>query len=381
MQHDLLSVDALLARIDNMGADMLNEPARRSIERLVREVPGDLLPVQVELFFYGALALHDQHRVDDILASSATPYALNKHELFWTSLYPILRQAGYTLRARYAPGWQHHGPQQVKGDSSFWGKFPEARALHPFSFRAVPAVSMRTGANTFLKVLHTRRGHPNANEIDILKYLNEEPRRSHPHNICVPVHDYIRVPSTSSKIDPEISIAVMPALRPSIRFEDCMICGFVLHGIKQLLQGLAFLHSHGIAHRVTWTGGQIELPEVPLHSVWDRSPLDASVRYDPFAADIFALYQACYMNFERLGPFFEDLCDRMEATDPAKRPSAADCVRLFQREFERLPRRCFYRATYSLKAARIVDGWAGVAHTLVHRALAVCWFWIFGDTV
>lgn len=107
--------------------------------------------------------------------------------------------------------------------------------VQPFSFRAVPAVSMRTGAKTVLKVLHTRRGHPNANEIDILKYLNEEPRRSHPHNICVPVHDYIRVPSTSSIIEPELSIAVMPALRPSIRFEDCIICGFVLHGIKQLL--------------------------------------------------------------------------------------------------------------------------------------------------
>lgn len=124
-------------------------------------------------------------------------------------------------------------------------------------------------------------------------------------------------------------------------------------------QGLAFLHSHGIAHRclihwqyrdftlsndgyrrdicsknimlspsgppfrvylidfglasqfapqslpqrVTWTGGQIELPEVPLHSVWDRSPVDASVRYDPFAADIFALYRTCSMNFERVRVF------------------------------------------------------------------------------
>ncbi|KZV98039.1 kinase-like protein [Exidia glandulosa HHB12029] len=417
LQQDyLLSLDALLAHLERISPDLLSESARRSLERLARGIPGDLLPVQVELFFYGALALHDQQRVDDTLAASASPHGLKKHEIFWTSLYPFLRQAGYSLRRRYAPGWRHQGPPQMEGGPSFRKHFPEAQPLDTLSFRAMPADCMRTGEKIVFKVLHTRRGHPNAEEINILRFFNEEPRRSHPHNVCVPVYDYIRVPNTESSTDPEISLAIMPSLRPSGLLGVCLIYGFALHVIKQSFEGVAFLHSLGIAHRdicpsnimlspngppfrvyfidfglashfnplslpqrVTWTGGQTELPEVPYISALDRQPVDRSIRYDPFAADIYALYDAYLLKLT--APCFDDLGDRMTAADPANRPDADECVQLFKLACKQVTWRRLYRQTLTFTIVYRSDGWKAAAQNRVQTARAMCWYFLFGRTL
>ncbi|KZV89393.1 hypothetical protein EXIGLDRAFT_838572 [Exidia glandulosa HHB12029] len=413
-----VTVDGLLARLDRMGADTLDESTRRSLERLARGIPGDLLPVQVGLFFYGALVLHAQQRVDDTLSASTSTHGLRKHEIFWTSLYPVLRQAGYTLHRRYAPGWQHHGPPQIDDDPSFWKRFPEAQPLDTTSFRAMPADCMRTGEKIVFKVLHTRRDHPSANEMNILRFLNEEPRRSHPHNVCVPVYDYIRIPKTERGIDPELSLAVMPSLQPSALLGVCRIYGFALHVIKQSFEGLAFLHSLGVAHRdicpsnimlssngppfrvyfidfglasqfdphslpqrVTWIGGQTELPEVPYVSFLDRRPVDPSMRYDPFAADIYALYDAYLLNLTTLLPFFDDLGDRMTAAVPAIRPHADECVQLFKLACKQVPWRRLYRPTIRIQITYRVDGWKAAARNLIQTARAMSWYILFGRTL
>ncbi|KZV83018.1 hypothetical protein EXIGLDRAFT_729055 [Exidia glandulosa HHB12029] len=399
-----------------MGADKLDDSTRRSLERLAHGISGDLLPVQVRLFFYGALALHDQHRVDDTLAASTSPHGLRKHEIFWTSLYPVLCQAGYTLRRRYAPGWQHHGPPQIDDDPSFWKRFPETQPLDTTSFRAMPADCMRTGEKVVFKVLHTRRGHPNADEINILRFLNEEPRRSHPHNVCVPVYDYIRVPKTEWE-DPELSLAVMPSLRRPEQLGYFWIYGFVFHVIKQSFEGLAFLHSLGIAHRdictsnimfskgppfrvyfidfglasqfdlrslpqrVTWVGGKIQLPEVPHKSFTDRQPVDRSTRYDPFAADIYALYDTYLLDLTELPPFFNDLGELMHAPDPANRPRADECVQLFELELKRVPWQYLYQPTIPFRITYCMVGWKAAARHFVQTARAMFLFFLFGHTL
>ncbi|KZV89390.1 hypothetical protein EXIGLDRAFT_721493 [Exidia glandulosa HHB12029] len=400
-----------------MGADKLDESTRRSLERLAHGIPGDLLPVQVELFFYGALVLHAQQRVDDTLSASTSTHGLRKHEIFWTSLYPVLRQAGYTLRRRYAPGWQHHGPQQINDEPSFWKRFPEAKPLDTWAFRAMPADCMRTGEKIVLKVLHTRRGHPNANEIDILRFLNEEPRRSHPHNVCVPVYDYIRIPKTE-RGDPELSLAVMPSLRRPAQLGHFWIYGIRLNVIKQSFEGLAFLHSLGITHRdicrsnimfspkgppfcvyfidfglasqfdlrslpqrVTWVGGQIQLPEVPYKSFTDRQPVDRSTRYDPFAADIYALYNTYLLDLTELPPFFNDLGELMQAPDPANRPHADECVQLFELELKQVPWRYLYRPTVPFRITYRVYGLKAATRNLVKTARAMFLYFLFGRTV
>ncbi|KAH9851078.1 kinase-like domain-containing protein [Lenzites betulinus] len=79
-----------------------------------------------------------------------------------------------------------------------------------------------------------------AQEIEIAQFVTA---LKHPHNHCVPVIDIFPDPD-----EPEWYFMVMPYLRP---FDDpeFELIGEVVEFIRQMLEGLAFLHDNSVAHR------------------------------------------------------------------------------------------------------------------------------------
>lgn len=230
------------------------EPFRATFARLLRDVPGSFLSFdQVELFHYAVYLLLEQERIDDVVGSSTGRFGLQKHELVWTALYDFLHDYGYKLSARYKPGWRQRGTPSDRADHEY-RRHPDSEPLdvgcimlvssqrwltafvQEQAFRTARVTCTRTGQPAILKILFTRPCHTSAREIDILRFLNSEPLRSHPHNICVPVHTFIECPSLRhGPPGYSFSLAVMPCLR-HFDVADCGIAAFSLHVMKQGLE-------------------------------------------------------------------------------------------------------------------------------------------------
>ncbi|KAL4249019.1 hypothetical protein ABKN59_007335 [Abortiporus biennis] len=80
-------------------------------------------------------------------------------------------------------------------------------------------------------------------ELQIIQYFSTEPQQSHPHNHCVPLYDVLYPPD-----DNDMILLVMPLLRSfdSPRFETV---GEAVECIRQLFEGLQFMHELHTAHR------------------------------------------------------------------------------------------------------------------------------------
>lgn len=79
-------------------------------------------------------------------------------------------------------------------------------------------------------------------EVAIMKFLNEEPQRSDSRNHCVPLLDILVPPN-----EPDRNIIVMPVCS-MWDDPDFDTIGEVVDCIRQLLEGVQFLHAHRIAH-------------------------------------------------------------------------------------------------------------------------------------
>ncbi|CAL1712372.1 unnamed protein product [Somion occarium] len=95
-------------------------------------------------------------------------------------------------------------------------------------------------------------------EIETARYLSSPELVRNPANHCVPIMDFFLDPLNSSQ-----TLMVMPYLRP---FDDPEFgtIGEVVDFLKQTLEGLFFMHSHGVAHR-DCAAGNIMMDGRPLY--------------------------------------------------------------------------------------------------------------------
>ncbi|TRM56659.1 kinase-like domain-containing protein [Schizophyllum amplum] len=188
---------------------------------------------------------------------------------------------------------------------------------------------------------------------------------------------------------------------PYVQHSLIDVRGQVFVAVRQLLEGLAFMHSHNIAHgdicaqnifymsgtefrdgvpahsappsyfprawrppryfyldfgfavklnptsgrRTVYNGGYIEMPEV---QGWETA--SEPLFYDPFAADVYCLAHTIKETTMMLLDWHEDprlvaypngfiaLLESMLHGDPAERPSADECLRRFNAEMQDVPR-------------------------------------------
>ncbi|KAF9033433.1 hypothetical protein BDZ89DRAFT_1062891 [Hymenopellis radicata] len=148
-------------------------------------------------------------------------------ERFWVTNYNRLLEAGYQLRPRFHPEWK---PSAVK---YAWKMAPEDhKALFPGHEHLNDAIRISDQCHVML------RSYNSDTERIVLDELRK-PQAQSPHNRTVPILDELEIDGTT--------IFVMPFLRqfddpPFLRRSEC------LEAIRQILQGLKFMHENKIAH-------------------------------------------------------------------------------------------------------------------------------------
>ncbi|KAI0287515.1 kinase-like domain-containing protein [Russula brevipes] len=159
------------------------------------------------------------------------PYqALSSHEITWRDRQPFLESKGYMLRPRLRPGWT---PSWMR-TGTYWRRAEDSAPL-PLHLFVVDATRIADGKLVYIKQVET-----NDQESRIALMLNSF---QDPSNHSVPILD-----TFVDDQDNSISYLVMPFLRllhelPFFATEE------VLDFTDQILEGLVFMHSKGVAHR------------------------------------------------------------------------------------------------------------------------------------
>ncbi|KAL5492972.1 hypothetical protein ACEPAI_4420 [Sanghuangporus weigelae] len=297
------------------------------------------------------------------------PFDLTNSEKWWRDRYSFLMKHGYQLRPRFRPGWI---PTWVRKKKRPLLCEDGHMNLHP---KVIDAVRVSDGTKVAIKRLARQ-----CDELSILEYLTSEEMLHDPRNNTVPLLDVI-----SEDADPYAFI-VMPLLI-NFTFLPYTSVEEVVDFMRQMLEGLSFLHEKNVAHRdcstlnimmdgtrvfprgfhpgapnLEYTGKGFAHPrrrrdasgvkyyftDFGISSHFDENDtyrlvmgqdcLDRNLPelyqddpYDPFAVDVFLLGNVfkyvLVKQYEGLS-FLAPLSDAMTRQDPSSRPTAHESLRL-----------------------------------------------------
>ncbi|KAH7101464.1 kinase-like domain-containing protein [Auriculariales sp. MPI-PUGE-AT-0066] len=298
--------------------------------------------------------------------------SLTAGELCWVERQPWLEQAGYELRPRYRPGWQPswHNDGNEKPSMLCEDGVRNCRD------NVLDAIRSSDKIPVTLKAIKAQF----EDEASYLQFFGQKKPSGDSRNHCVPLLEILRPP-----LEPATVILVFPRLVPWDVFPFSRLDeAFEFFG--QVLEGLAFMHDHHVAHRdASW--GNIMMdglhlylePPHPSRPAWpatgeprharhvaryDADPRKKPVRYyfidfglsarrngrgpagqdrsapelahnepyDPFALDVYCIgslflvhWLNAYSNVEFLRPLVAAMMDPV----PARRPTATDALRQF----------------------------------------------------
>ncbi|KAI0753329.1 kinase-like domain-containing protein [Daedaleopsis nitida] len=318
-------------------------------------------------------------------------YNLLPSELFWQERQPHLEQHGYLLRPRYSPSWRPS-----------WTGTNLAPPLCEDSIMSNKDGVIDARKRDDMLLVAIKSVEKDSEEIHIGRFLTSlRDLRNH----CIPVLDVIPDP-----FDPEWSLLVMPYLRP---FNDppFYTVGEVIDFIDQTLEGLAFLHRHGVAHRdisapnimmdarslypeghhpvrrnyscdgmhrvtpltrteksvryfyidfglsTRFAPGSLSYAVGKIGRDIDVPELSADVPYDAYKVDIFSLGNVYDKEFEQKyhdQNFLASLLAQMKNQDPSKRPPIEDVIAHWSRYKSEMPPAA-HRWRLSLKSEQKIE--------------------------
>ncbi|GJE92549.1 kinase-like domain-containing protein [Phanerochaete sordida] len=161
-------------------------------------------------------------------------WKLESKEERWRDKQPFLASRGYSLRPRFHPGWRPswelHQDPDPRDFEDYWPL--------PFRNNIIDATRDSDGLVVCIKRVQT-----GSSEIEIGRYFSSPSVREDAHNHCIPILDTFQ-----DDTDPAISYIVMPFLK-KISQPPFEIVDEVLDFVEQVLEGLAFMHEHDVAHR------------------------------------------------------------------------------------------------------------------------------------
>ncbi|KAL5530907.1 hypothetical protein ACEPAG_3783 [Sanghuangporus baumii] len=298
------------------------------------------------------------------------PFMLLENERWWRDHYDVFIRHGYKLRPRFHPDWTPSWAGTKKLPFRCEDGLTNKLAQYPKTMDA-----KRNGRRIKMKKL--AKG---SKELEIARFLSSAEMLKDPRNRCVPVLDVF------SDEDSHLEFMVMPLLS---RYSEPPFSTVdeALDFVKQLLEGLVFMHEHGVAHR-DCSANNIMMDGEPLYpkgfhpslsfldaegkiarprrrrdtrgvkyyftdfgiSSWFQSVeetrlvtgqdgLDRDVPelrhfdpYDPFPVDIFILGNIFRKEltdvYENMG-FLDPLVERMMRQNPCERPTAEEALHLF----------------------------------------------------
>ncbi|KIK75717.1 hypothetical protein PAXRUDRAFT_113073, partial [Paxillus rubicundulus Ve08.2h10] len=162
-------------------------------------------------------------------------HELLDNELFWSKRYSFFMSKGYTLRVRYSPSWIPSW-QGKEGTAALARLYEDhVKIGNPDTLDA----TSRDGTVVFIKKIYS---HEHFFEKQIALYLSSEQLRKDPANHCVPIIDTFQ-----DDEEQNVHYIVMPLLR---RFDHPAFetVAEVLDFMKQVLQGLEFMHHNRVSH-------------------------------------------------------------------------------------------------------------------------------------
>ncbi|KAF9005494.1 hypothetical protein BDQ17DRAFT_1408252 [Cyathus striatus] len=191
---------------------------------------------------------------------------LDRREVFWRNHEPWLKADGYILRPRSHPNWI---PSWFVDPSKTMYDCEDYRITIEGSL--VDAIREVDGLQVMLKRVNLKN-YPT--ELAFANIFSSELLTSNPKNHCVPVYEILDLPD-----DNDYAILVMPFL---LKFDQPpFICiGEIVEFLRQLLEGLHFMHQQNIAHCDVKSDNvmadTLRLYRVPPHplissrNVWDN---------------------------------------------------------------------------------------------------------------
>ncbi|KZV97279.1 kinase-like protein [Exidia glandulosa HHB12029] len=196
-------------------------------------------------------------RVADVpvlFAASKRDHGPQEEERPWIARYNYLKSKGYKLDDRYAPDWE---PSWATEDVDAYVNFRYLGASerqwyleHEDAFVDVEArdtvkdaVRLSDGLQVIIKFAEA--GSP---ELEILRYLSAEDVASDPRNPAQRLVDAFSVAEDDPLYGPCAMFIVLPLAR-DWRLPPFVVASEVIAFMRQLLEGLCFLHEHNIAHR------------------------------------------------------------------------------------------------------------------------------------
>ncbi|KAI0771522.1 kinase-like domain-containing protein [Trametes elegans] len=293
-------------------------------------------------------------------------------EEYWRDRQAFLESHGYMLRPRYKPDWRPswkiRSISVLEAEDSI--QFPLRRAI-------IDATRMTDG-----RLVSIKKVAANSPELELVTFLSSPEMRLDSRNHSVPILDVLQ-----NTDEPDTRYIVMPYLtyidEPNFEIvEDMLDFG------EQILEGLQFLHEHGIAHRdcayknimmdpkdlypkgfhpvhhgllpdasgpsPVLSRAGVSLPyyfiDFGISSRFspDDSPklvlgknglersvpeLSDDVPYDPFKVDIYilgALFKAQFLQKYSNVEMISQVVRRMTNRDPTSRPDASEALRIWK---------------------------------------------------
>ncbi|KAJ7092040.1 kinase-like domain-containing protein [Mycena belliarum] len=174
-------------------------------------------------------------------SSAVTEGRLEAHEVFWRENYSWLKDCGYLLRPRYAPGWT---APWLTDKSKHMLDFEES--ARPTAADVMDATRVADGSYVALK--RCNLAEPSSfvgvlPESQIYQKFSSEPLASDPKNHCVRHIEILRVPEENS----EELLIVMPFLYVWDDFSFATI-GEAVDFFSQVFEGLQFMHNNHVWH-------------------------------------------------------------------------------------------------------------------------------------
>ncbi|KAG6909502.1 hypothetical protein DXG01_017059 [Tephrocybe rancida] len=157
-------------------------------------------------------------------------------EAMWAKNQPYLLSCGYQLRPRYRPDWRPSWWNHHDGPLIMLRPFEDA--LFMLYEDVMDAVRVSDGSQVVIKQIDNRRA-----EVPLVTWLTEPDRTSNARNRTVRALDTFPMPGDESQTFLVIPRLQHFALLPFRRL------GEFAEAVTQFIEGLGFLHEHGIAHR------------------------------------------------------------------------------------------------------------------------------------
>ncbi|RDX54890.1 hypothetical protein OH76DRAFT_1397195 [Lentinus brumalis] len=162
-----------------------------------------------------------------------TPGGLKRAEYFWREHQKYLADCGYMLRPRYSKNWE---PSWLGTKTDPW-QCEDGKS----TFRTTTMDAIRVADGRIVSLKQVKKSN-NPTEQDIIRFFSEEPLASDPHNHSVPLYEVLQSP-----IDADVIFLVMPYLMRIYTVKFTTV-GEVLECLRQLFQGLQFIHSNLVGH-------------------------------------------------------------------------------------------------------------------------------------